>query len=435
MIPLIHTPCDRAYNNGMQLATDKSPHLTVPFRYLFTGIVVLIIVAAGIIAEPAAFTLPFYGSPVLLPLTHLVTLGWITMTIMGAMLQLVPVITERALFSERIARFVFYGFLGGVAWLVAAFATGTSPAPGAGIVCAAVLLFLGDIALTMKGMKKPDLAVWFVITALGFLLVTLVTGSLAAVDMHRVIVADPLDLLYLHIAGAGIGWVCFIIIGFSFRLIPMFVLSHGYDESYGWTSLVLLTAGLLMLMLFFLLHLIVPGISGIHWLGLAGSCIMVAGIISYMLQMRVIFRMRSRKKIEPALWFSICGTGYLLLAGIIGAGMLAFDHPERIDMVYAVIGLLGFAGMYIVGMMHKIVPFLQWYNKYSPKIGLEKVPMTKDLISDRLTWVQLFVFNGAILLMTAGIVEQAAVIVRVSGALMLAGALAFLWNIANVLRK
>ncbi len=81
------------------------------------------------------------------------------MTIMGAMFQLVPVITERNLYNESIARVTFYIYLVGVAWLVYAFATN---AP-----------------------IKPS---------------------------------------------TGIGWVGFIVIGFSFRLIPMFVLSHGYDE-------------------------------------------------------------------------------------------------------------------------------------------------------------------------------------------------------------
>jgi hypothetical protein len=241
--------------------------------------------------------------------------------------------------------------------------------------------------------------------------------------------------LFLHIAVAGIGWVSFIVIGFSFRLIPMFILSHGYDESYGWTSLVMLVSGLVLLTLYFLLHLFVPRISGLHWIALAGGIIMLIGIVSYILQMRVIYKQRTRRKIEPALWFSICATGYLLIAGITGVWMLAFPHSFRMEIVYVVTGLFGFAGMYIIGMMHKIVPFLQWYNKYSSKIGLEKVPMTKDMISEPLTWIQLFVFNAGIIIIAAGIILNMQVIIVVSGILFLTGSLLFLWNIANVLRK
>ncbi len=472
MISLIHILSGHAYYLSMQLATDKSPKLTVPYRYLFTGMVILVILSAGIIIKAHAFTVHYYSSPVLLPMTHLLTLGWITMTIMGAMFQLVPVITERNLYSESIARVTFYIYLAGVAWLVYAFAANVPAEPGAGIVGIAIILFLIDAAMTIhplrgrvnpaagdglkslpvsngnngssgpkalsrgvNAMKKPDLAVWFVAAALFFLFFTLITGSFAAFGLHHTIAYNPLDLLYLHIALAGIGWVSFIVIGFSYRLIPMFVLSHGYDESYGWTSLVMLVSGLLFLTLYFLLRLFIPQISGIHWIGLAGGGIMLTGVISYMLQMRVIYKQRTRRKIEPALWFSICATGYLLLAGITGVWMLAFPHPFRMEMLYVVLGLFGFAGMYIIGMMHKIVPFLQWYNKYSSKIGLEKVPMTKDMISERLTWVQLFVFNAGILIMAAGIMANVTGIIVVSGVLFFSGSLMFLYNIANVLRK
>ncbi len=456
----------------MQLATDKSPNLTVPYRYLFAGMVILIILSVGIIVKARAFTLHDYSSPVLLPLTHLLTLGWITMTIMGTMFQLVPVITEKNLFNEAIARVVYYIYLVGVAWLVYAFATNTPAEPGAGIISIAIILFLLDAVLTIhpvrgrvypaagdglkspqvsnghnslsgpqaisngvKGKKKPDLAVSYVAAALVFLFFTIVSGSYAAFGLHHAIAYNPLTLLFLHFAAAGIGWVCFIVIGFSFRLIPMFVLSHGYDESFGWTSLVMLVSGLLLLTLYFLLHMFVPRISGIHWIALAGGIVMLIGVISYILQMRVIYKQRTRRQIEPALWFSICAMGYLLMSGLTGVWMLAFPHSFRMEMLYAVMGLFGFAGMYIIGMMHKIVPFLQWYNKYSSKIGLEKVPMTKDMISERLTWVQLFVFNAGILIMAAGIMTNVTGIVVVSGVLFFSGSLLFLWNIANVLRR
>src|SRR4029450_2991529 len=45
-----------------------------------------------------------YYHPQVLALTHTITLGWITMAIMGAPYQLVPVVLERPIWSERIAR-------------------------------------------------------------------------------------------------------------------------------------------------------------------------------------------------------------------------------------------------------------------------------------------------------------------------------------------
>jgi uncharacterized membrane protein YvlD (DUF360 family) len=143
----------------MRLATDKSPKLTVPYRYLFTGIGVLVILSTAIVLKAEAFTVPPYGSTVLLPLTHLLTLGWITMTIVGAMFQLVPVITEKDLYSETIAKMVFYIYLAGIAWLVYSFAVSKPSEIGAGIVSIALILFIIDSFMTMRGMKVADLAV------------------------------------------------------------------------------------------------------------------------------------------------------------------------------------------------------------------------------------------------------------------------------------
>jgi len=419
----------------MRLATDKSPKLTVPYRYLFTGIGVLVILSTAIVLKAEAFTVPPYGSTVLLPLTHLLTLGWITMTIVGAMFQLVPVITEKDLYSETIAKMVFYIYLAGIAWLVYSFAVSKPSEIGAGIVSIALILFIIDSFMTMRGMKVADLAVWYVVAGMCFLCLTLLTGSFAAYGMHHIVTYNSFDLLFLHIALAGIGWVCFVVIGFSLRLIPMFILSHGYKESYGWASFVTLIFGLVFVILYFLLHMLIPQIKGIHWIELSGGFLMLIGIISYILQMRIIYKQRTRHHIEPAIWFSICATGYLFVSGVAGVWMIMFRHSFRIDIAYVITGLFGFAGMYIIGMMHKIVPFLQWYNKYSSKIGLEKVPKTKDMINEPLTWIQLFVFNAGLIALLAGVISNMAIIITISGAILLIGSTMFVWNMITVLRR
>ncbi len=417
----------------MQIATDKSPKLTVSFRYLFAGIGMLIFISLIIVFKSEAFTTGYYGSDVLLPLTHLLTLGWITMTIMGAMFQLIPVITEKTLYSESLAKVIFYIYLTGTAWLIYAFAANASAYTGAGIISFAIILFLFDIAATMRGMQKKDLAVRYIVLALVCLFLTIIIGTIAAVGLHANIPYNPVTLLFLHITIAVIGWIGFIIIGFSFRLIPMFTLSHGYGDSYGRVSFVMFVSGLILLTAYFTLQLLIPAITDIQWIGIAGGIIILTGIISYILQMRIIYERRARKRIEPALWFSICATAYLLIAGIIGVWMLIFRHSFRIEIVYIAVGLLGFAGMYIVGMMHKIVPFLQWYNKYSSKIGLEKVPTTKDMVSEPLTWIQLFVFNAGLVALIAGVMLNINGVILASGVLLFAGSVMFLWNMLNVL--
>ena len=45
-----------------------------------------------------------YYQPRVVALAHTVTLGWITLAIMGASYQVIPVVLERPMWSERLAR-------------------------------------------------------------------------------------------------------------------------------------------------------------------------------------------------------------------------------------------------------------------------------------------------------------------------------------------
>ena len=51
--------------------------------------------------------------PKILSINHIATLGWITMIIFGAMFQLVPVVLETKLFSEKLAEIQFWIYLVG----------------------------------------------------------------------------------------------------------------------------------------------------------------------------------------------------------------------------------------------------------------------------------------------------------------------------------
>jgi len=89
-----------------QLASQNAPSpLVVVPHYIFGG-VTLLFVTILLILNPSAFT-QHYFNPTLLAITHLLALGWMSMIIFGALYQLIPVILEVKLFSEKLA---FYSF-------------------------------------------------------------------------------------------------------------------------------------------------------------------------------------------------------------------------------------------------------------------------------------------------------------------------------------
>jgi cbb3-type cytochrome oxidase subunit 1 len=75
----------------------------VPLTYLVCAAVAFLAAAQGVAwlaPEPAGH----YYHPRVLALTHTVTLGWVTLAIMGASYQLIPIVLEREIWSERLAR-------------------------------------------------------------------------------------------------------------------------------------------------------------------------------------------------------------------------------------------------------------------------------------------------------------------------------------------
>src|SRR4029453_7044604 len=97
-----------------------------------------------------------YYHPQVLALTHTITLGWITMAIMGATYQLVPVVLERPIWSERIARWQLGIVAVAVTGMVAHFYLGTWPglAAATAMLAAGIGLYLLNLAVTFRGLGR-----------------------------------------------------------------------------------------------------------------------------------------------------------------------------------------------------------------------------------------------------------------------------------------
>ena len=94
--------------------------LWLPLPFLVTGVMGAALF--GVLLPwvmPQAILAP--GFPHVLTLVHTATLGWLTMTIMGASLQLTPVILTSPLRAARFARWQYPIYLVGVALLLSGF--------------------------------------------------------------------------------------------------------------------------------------------------------------------------------------------------------------------------------------------------------------------------------------------------------------------------
>src|ERR1043165_7201314 len=91
---------------GGRFGAATAPSITLPLRFILTGIVALLVSVGWLVARPDILATYLYNQYVI-ALTHLFVLGWICSVVMGAMYQLVPVALETKLYSERLAKWQF----------------------------------------------------------------------------------------------------------------------------------------------------------------------------------------------------------------------------------------------------------------------------------------------------------------------------------------
>ncbi|MBI2562142.1 MAG: cbb3-type cytochrome c oxidase subunit I, partial [candidate division NC10 bacterium] len=170
-----------------------------------------------------------------LALTHLLTLGWITMTIMGASFQLVPVALETTLYSERLARWQFWLLNVGIVGLFGTLLLRSGWASlFALLIAGAVGLFLWKMREVLRARRRPRLdwglrhalsaiATLAILTPLGL---WLATGWVWSEEFGA-------RLAFGYGVLALLGWVSVMIIGMMYKIIPFLVWHHRYSDFVG----------------------------------------------------------------------------------------------------------------------------------------------------------------------------------------------------------
>ena len=97
---------------GTGLTTSYAPPFSLVRNHFVVSIASYLLLTIALVLV-APWMQGHYFQPHLLGLTHLATLGWISMVIMGALYQLVPVVLETRLWSSRLAHVTFWIFLPG----------------------------------------------------------------------------------------------------------------------------------------------------------------------------------------------------------------------------------------------------------------------------------------------------------------------------------
>ncbi len=344
------------------LSLDQAPPYEAPLRFFFT---------AAFFGIVGGFLLLFSSidtvSAQTFAILHIFTLGFVSMTMIGAMQQMLPVLVgvtfpKPLFFSKIINTLLIVGsLLFGFGFFFEKFSVLVFSAV---FLLASLLIFsLLTIYKLFKANYKSD-TVWAMILSLLSLLIALFIGSHLLISFAFGKIGNSfISLLPIHGAFAFFGWVGLLIIGVTYQVIPMFYVTKDFNQK---------TKKYLS---FFIFSTLILSVFSHYFL--------IFTLFSYVwfavLTIRLIdSRKRKIKEVSIDFWkvsmFSLIVGSSLFLVSL-------FVENTFLKWISSVILLYGFVISLICGMLYKIIPFLAWFHISSR--GFFDMPTMKEMIDER----------------------------------------------------
>ncbi|NKB88045.1 MAG: hypothetical protein GKS06_07485 [Acidobacteria bacterium] len=405
-------------------------------RAYFAGAHLALLLALVLLVWQPALATEFYYQPRTIAVVHLITLGWLTGSILGALYAMAPLAWRIEVPGGRADRWAFWIWAISVSGMVTHFWINEyNGMAWAGITALAAIAFVGWRVL--PGMARAQIPLEHrVPVLLAFLNLALAggLGLLLALQKMGLIAlpGPPLSGVYAHAHVAALGWVLMMIYGAGYRLLPMFLPAPMPKGFAVWLPPVLLEIAVLAL-----------GV-GLLW-ATTGVLIVGAGaaVASALCFVRLVVRMAlSRRRSPIALDLTLPVTGaafaYLLVAAILGSAVLLTEDPVarlRLAAVYGALALMGFLAQVVVGIGGRLLPLTVWMQEFIDAGYKAPIVALHELADRRLQWAVLGGWGTGAPLFCLGIWLGSPGLARGGAAALLAGALADGCNRLVMLRR
>lgn len=389
--------------SGLRL--DQAPPFSVPLRFFLTA-PLFPVLAAAMLAWQGPEVLATRWSPAILTATHWLTLGFLTMVMIGAFLQLLPVLASAPLSHPRLVGGAVHGLLTlGALALGGGFAVAhaTLMRLALGLLSSGFTLFIVLVAFSLARAPVSNPTVNAMRLALVALSVTVALGvGLGFLLNQGSTVSTGYVWTNLHLAWGLIGWVSVLVMGVAYQVVPMFQLTPHYPA---WLRSGLVPTVFGALIAWSLSALIAPLTT--VFVVIAGGCtIIIAGglatfaLTTWRLQWR---RRRHLPDITTRFWQLAMGCLMLSVALGLATGTGAGNDP-RLALLLGVWLIVGFASSVVHGMLYKIVPFLVWMHLHARQIRYT-LPNMKEILPDTRTMPHLWLHGAALLLLSAAVIQ------------------------------
>lgn len=367
----------------MAISQEFAPPFKLIAPYFILGVVTFMI--SVLLLFGFNITNLTYQDVSVLSWVHLFLLGFVMMVIFGAMAQLVPVVLEVGHFAVELYYVIYPLLFVGMLMMVTGFKYAPELLPYGGVVVLiSLFIFIFETFMTIRKVKKFNLVITSVAIANGFLLLGLIFGILMALGFAGVINIDFTSLVRAHIFLVFVGYVGITLMGMSMILLPMFWLSHSYSDKNVRYALWIISIGIIVE--------VISSIMKNQILQYLGYILTIVALILYFSQIYIIYKTRMRT--DKDIYFKSMVFAYIsLIVALVTVSLNIFIHQPSLVLATGWITFFGYVAFMIIGHLYKIVPFLVWYERFSPLVGKEKVPMLADMLPKKSANLQ-FAFSA-----------------------------------------
>lgn len=438
-------------SSPVEAASVATLSAALPLTFILTGLAAFMGGVVWLMVDPDLLAAYHYHQNTIAA-THLFVLGWICSVIMGAMYQLVPVALETRLYSVSLAWWQFAFHVIGFPGMVWMFHVSNLKQVGhfGSVLAVGVGLFVYNLARTLARAPKPNVVVAGIAAALFWISLTVLAGlsiaagkcvyesadALAPASPLGVLVRglrrvglylarfDSLSALHAHAHLGVVGGFTMLILGVSFKLVPMFTISRVQSPRRAAAAWLLVNLGLAGTGAAMLTHS--------PW-KMTWALVIVAGLALYGWELVAMLRARQRRPLDGGVK---CFLSAVALLGPLAVLAVLLSWPGlplnagtgQMENAYGFLGVLGFVTLAIIGMLYKIVPFLVWFGCYSRRIGREPVPALADLYSARWQAVGYWFHLAGLAVTTTAILAASPAGVRCGGVCLVVSAGTLVFN-------
>lgn len=414
-------------------APDRLPARALPLLYFGAAHVSLALACLFAALWPRAVT-GFFYHPWLIGLVHLVTLGWISFSILGAFYIVGPIALRMEMPARRMDYVAYVLAVAGLVGMVGHFwiQQYAGMAWSAGTIAIGIVYMTARIVVQVRRAHVQRAVKAHIVLACCTFWVAASMGLLIAIDKTaHFLPGFVLANVFAHAHLAALGWAAMMIVGVGYRMLPMIFPSKMPSGRAVYGSAVLLEIGVLGLFTTLLLR---GALAFVFGLSIVAGLAVFGGHVVWM-RRRLVPKPVAAPTIDVAVLHAAAAGAALIVSAGLGLALLIQPASPRmlhLAAAYGVLGLIGFLAQMIVAMETRLLPLATWMWMYTASGYRVPPPSPHTMRVRALQWIAFATWTVGVPALAAGMFFESAMYVAIAAWSLFAGVVITTFDNASV---